>query len=200
LPRIEPVEPVSYDRQTDEWLAARCVEAADEEAFAEIVRRYRGPVYRLAVSVLGQAFVADAEDVAQDVLVRLHHALPSFRGNARFGTWVYRITLNQALNAKARARYRVPHVGDQALHAMRSPGVGPDERLRDEQRRQAILAGVSELPEVYQAALRLHYWLGTSVRDIADMLDVPENTVKSYLHRARRLLQGILTERGFDAR
>jgi len=61
-------------------------------------------------------------------------------------------------------------------------------------------ACVGELPEVYQSALRLHYWLGASMSEIAEMLDAPESTVKSYLHRARRLLHAMLTERGFDAR
>jgi hypothetical protein len=61
-------------------------------------------------------------------------------------------------------------------------------------------SGAGELPEVYQSALRLHYWLGASVSEIAVMLDAPENTVKSYLHRARRLLHAMLDERGFDAR
>lgn len=59
---------------------------------------------------------------------------------------------------------------------------------------------VGELPEVYQSALRLHYWMGASMGEIAALLDVPENTVKSYLHRARRLLQAMLLERGCDAR
>ena len=131
---------------------------------------------------------------------RVHHALPTFRGDARFGTWVYRIAFNHALNVKGRARFRVPHVDDQALRAVRSPERGPEERLREERRRQAVLAGINELPDVYQVALRLHYWLGSSMSEIADMLDLPENTVKSYLHRARRLLQAILTERGIDAR
>ncbi len=164
------------------------------------MRRYRGPVFRLAVSILGQEFAPDAEDVAQDVMLRVHHALGSFRGEAKFGSWIYRVTFNQALNVKARARYRAPHTSDQVLVATPSPDVGPHDRLQDERRRRAVLACVGELPEVYQAALRLHYWLGAGVRDIAVMLDAPENTVKSYLHRARRLLHAMLAERGFDAR
>ena len=191
---------MSYDRQTDEWLVARVRDAADEDAFAELVRRYRGPVFRLAVSVLGQAFAADAEDVAQDVMVRVHRAIPTFRGDARVGTWLYRIAFNHALNVKARARFRAPHVSDEALDAAASDGPGPDARLQGERLRLAVLESVNELPEVYQSALRLHYWLGASMRDIAEMLDVPENTVKSYLHRARQLLRVILAERGCDAR
>jgi len=191
---------VPYADRTDEWLVARCSESADEGAFAELARRYRGPVFRLAVSVLGQAFAPEAEDVAQDVMLRVHQALHSFRGESRFGSWVYRIAFNRALNVKERVRYRAPHVSEQTLAETASQDRGPHDQLDDERRRQAVLACVAELPEVYQSALRLHYWLGASVSEIAEMLDAPENTVKSYLHRARRLLHAQLAERGFDER
>jgi RNA polymerase sigma-70 factor, ECF subfamily len=192
-------ELASYPDRPDEWLVERCREASDETAFAEIVRRYRGPVFRLAVSILGQEFSLEAEDVAQDTLLRVHHALGSFRGDAKLGSWIYRIAFNQALNVKARARYRAPHVSDEALEATPSGDRSPDDRLQDTRRRRAVLECIRELPEVYQSALRLHYWLGASMSEIAEMLDTPENTVKSYLHRARRLLQAMLVERGFDA-
>lgn len=194
-----PADPASYADRPDAWLVERC-RAADDQAFGELVRRYRVPVFRLAVSILGQEFAPEAEDVAQDVMLRVHHAIPSFRGDAAFGSWVYRITFNLALNVKARSRYRVPHLSDAALVTAPSPGRDPHDQLQDDQRRHAIRLCITELPDVYQAALRLHYWLGTSVSDIAVMLDVPENTVKSYLYRARRLLHAMLTERGFDAR
>jgi RNA polymerase sigma-70 factor (ECF subfamily) len=192
--------PADYAERADEWLVERCRERADEAAFAELVRRYREPVFRLAVSILGQEFAPEAEDVAQDVMLRVHHALGSFRGESRFGSWIYRIAFNQALNVKARARYRAPHLSEEALATTPSRDRGPHDQLQDERRRQAVLACVGELPEVYQSALRLHYWLGAGVSQIAVMLDVPENTVKSYLHRARRLLHALLAERGFDAR
>ena len=200
MPPTARADAVSYTDRPDEWLVERCCESQDEDAFAELVRRYRGPVFRLAVSILGQEFAPEAEDVAQDVMLRVHHALRSFRGEARFGSWIYRIAFNQALNVKARVRYRAPHVSDQALATTPSQDRGPYDQLQDERRRRAVLACVGELPEVYQSALRLHYWLGASMSDIAVMLDAPENTVKSYLHRARQLLHAQLTERGFDAR
>lgn len=109
-------------------------------------------MFRLAVSILGQEFAPDAEDVAQDVMLRVHHALGSFLGEAKFGTWIYRITFNQALNVKARVRYRAPHVSDQALAALPAQDRDPYDRLRHERRQQAVLAGVEELPEVYQSA------------------------------------------------
>ena len=72
-------------------------------------------------------------------------------------------------------------------------------RSRPRGDRKPCIECVNELPDVYQSALRLHYWMGASVSEIAEMLDAPENTVKSYLHRARRLLQAMLAERGFNA-
>lgn len=195
-----PAEPVAYADRGDEWLVAQCRDAADDDAFAELVRRHREPVFRLAVSILGQEFAPEAEEVAQDVMLRAHRGLRDFRGEARFGTWLYRIAFHRALNVKARARYRAPHVDDRALASTPSREPDPHDRLHDERRRRALLAGIGELPEVYQSAVRLHYGLGASVREIAELLDAPENTVKSWLHRARGLLHAMLAERGFDAR
>ena len=200
MPPSASAEPVSYADRAEEWLVQRCRESADDAAFAEIVRRYREPVFRLAVSILGQEFAPDAEDVAQDVMLRIHHSLRSFRGEARLGSWIYRIAFNQALNVKARMRYRAPHLRDEALATTPSQDRNPHDQLQDQRRQRTVLACIGELPEVYQSALRLHYWLGAGMSEIAVMLDVPENTVKSYLHRARRLLHAMLAERGFDAR
>ena len=192
-------EPGSYAGRPDDWLVERCRDANDEAAFVELVRRHRQRVFRLAVSILGQEFAPEAEDVAQEVMLRAHQALPSYRGEARFGTWLYRIAFNQAVNIKTRARYRAPHVTERVLAPAESTEPGPHDRLDDGRRRRAVLDCVAGLPEVYQSALRLHYWMGASMGEIAEMLDTPENTVKSYLYRARRLLHAMLTERGIDA-
>lgn len=190
----------AYADRTDEWLVAACRDSNDDDAFAELVRRYRGPVFRLAVSILGQPFEADAEDVAQDVMVRVYQSLRSFRGEAKFSSWIYRVTFNHALNVKARMRFRAPHVSDESLNTVASHERDADHQLQDQRRKRAVLDCVSELPDVYQSALRLHYWMGASMSEIAEMLDSNENTVKSYLHRARQLLQARLAERGVDAR
>jgi RNA polymerase sigma factor (sigma-70 family) len=80
------------------------------------------------------------------------------------------------------------------------PSGEPDahQRLEDARRGRALAESIAQLPEVYQSALRLHYWMGTGLNQIATLIGVPENTVKSYLHRARRLLHAMLGERGFS--
>jgi RNA polymerase sigma-70 factor (ECF subfamily) len=85
-----------------------------------------------------------------------------------------------------------------ALSHAATAELGPHAQIETAQRDQALGECIQTLPEVYQSALRLYYWLGASVAEVAGLLDVPENTAKSYLHRARQLLGGMLKERGYS--
>ena len=173
------------------------VQRGDQRAFAELVSRHRVQVFNLAVSILGPTFVPEAEDVAQEVFLKAHRSLKSFRGDAEFGSWLYRITFNQTVNMKALARFRKPHVHERALEILVSSEAGPDQQAETTQRDQVLAECIQTLPDAYQSALRLYYWLGKGVGEIAELLGVPENTVKSYLHRARLLLHSKLKERGY---
>lgn len=178
-------------------LVARA-QTGDQDAFAQLFHRHRDLVFRLALSILGQGFVAEAEDVTQDVFLKVHHALASFRGEAEFSSWIYRITFNQAVNLKARARYQKPHLDDAVLSQVTTGEPGPHSLLETAQRDLSLNECIQALPEVYQSALRLYYWMDTSVAEVAVLLDVPENTVKSYLHRARQLLDSMLKQKGYS--
>lgn len=183
--------------ESDSRLVARA-QAGDEEAFAELFRGHVDRVFRLALSILGRGFEAEAEDVAQEVFVKVHSSLKSFRGDAKVSSWIYRITFNQALNVKARARHRKVHLDETALDGAATGEPGPHSALETAQRDRALSECIQELPEVYQSALHLYYWLDAGVGEVAALLDVPENTAKSYLHRARQLLDGMLKERGYS--
>jgi RNA polymerase sigma-70 factor (ECF subfamily) len=155
-------------------------------------------VFRLAVSILGREFIPEAEDVAQEVFLKAHRGIRSFRGDAEFSSWLYRITFNQAVNLKARVRFRRPHADETVLHRTESPDPGPHRRVETAQRDRVLAECIQTLPEDYQSALRLYYWLGAGVGDVAELLGIPENTAKSYLHRARQLLEGMLRQRGYS--
>jgi len=185
--------------ESDSQLVARAQcddQPGGQEAFAELVRRHGPRVFRLAVSILGREFIPEAEDVAQEVFLKVHRAIKSFRGEAEFSSWIYRITFNQALNLKARVRFRNPHLDETVLHHTATSGPGPDRQLETARRDQALAECIRTLPEVYQSALRLYYWLDAGVGEVAELLDIPENTVKSYLHRARQLLHAMLKQKG----
>jgi len=183
--------------ENDAQLVAR-VQSGDQQAFAELVNRHREPVFRLAVSILGREFIPEAEDVAQEVFLKVHHAILSFRGEAEFSSWIYRITFNQAVNLKERVRFRSPHQDETVLYQAATREPSPQQQAETAERDRALDECIQTLPEIYQAALRLYYWLGAGVGEVAELLGVPENTVKSYLRRARQLLEGMLKERGFS--
>ena len=183
--------------ESDSQLVARA-QSGDQQAFAELVRRHSVPVFRLAVSILGREFIPEAEDVAQEVFLKVHHALETFRGEAEFSSWIYRITFNQAVNLKARVRFRSPHADETVLYRTMTTEPSPHSQAETAQRDRALAECIQTLPEVYQSALRLYYWLGAEVTEVADLLGVPANTAKSYLHRARQLLHGMLKQRGYS--
>jgi RNA polymerase sigma-70 factor, ECF subfamily len=181
----------------DSQLVARA-QGGDQDAFAELVRRHSDQVFRLALSILGRGFAGEAEEVTQEVFLKVYNALSSFRGESEVSSWIYRITFNQAVNLKVRARYQRPHLDDTMLTHRVTAEPGPHSLIETVERDQSLSECIQTLPEVYQSALRLYYWLGTSVAEVASLLDVPENTAKSYLHRARQLLDGMLRERGYS--
>jgi len=171
-------------------------ETGQDLSFEELVRCYKDSVFRLAVSILGPGFTAEAEEVTQDVFLRVHRERGSFRGESKFSTWLYRIAWNRAFDVKQRARYRLPHLDETAIASRADTSAGPLEQLNRKERLAAIHQAIVDLPEVYQTVIRLHYWLGTGVAEIGELIGAPEGTVKSYLYRARRLLKQSLPERG----
>jgi RNA polymerase sigma-70 factor (ECF subfamily) len=183
--------------ERDSQLVARA-QTGDSEAFAELVHRHSAAVFRLAVSILGLGFIPEAEDVTQEVFFKVHRTLESFRGDAEFSSWIYRITFNHAVNLKARVRFRSPQADEMVFYRAITPEPGPDRQFETAERDQVLAACIQTLPEVYQSALRLYYWLGAGVGEAAELLGVPENTVKSYLYRARQLLYTLLKERGYS--
>ena len=151
--------------------------------FEELVASQKERVFRVALSVLGPGRESEAEDVAQEAFVRAYRALPGFRGESRLSTWVHRLAFNLAVDHR-RAAGRRPigaagsggGVGEEAMARLpaRDPGSDPYRASRDAERRRAVL--------------HLHYWLGCTVREIGDLLDLPPGTVKSHLHRGRERL------------
>jgi RNA polymerase sigma-70 factor (ECF subfamily) len=102
------------------------------------------------------------------------------------------------VNLKARVRFRSPHADETVLHRAVTPEPGPQQQVEMAQRDETLAECIRALPEVYQSALRLYYWLGAGVGEVAVLLGILENTAKSYLHRARQLLHGLLKERGYS--
>jgi RNA polymerase sigma-70 factor (ECF subfamily) len=189
---------------TDEELIARVL-AGDEASYGTLVDRYRDYVYTIAVRIVGSD--EDAEDVAQEAFVRAYRALPRFRGDSKFSSWLYRISTNRALTHLKRRRRRADtidiesgsHVEAVVIDDGRGEEASPELRVRDEEFRRAVRAAVLELPEQYRVVVTLFYLEERSYKEVVATLGIPMGTLKTHLHRARALLRDILTKHHLES-
>jgi RNA polymerase sigma-70 factor (ECF subfamily) len=159
-------------------------QAQDPEAFRLLVDRHRDRAYALALRIVRSP--ADAEEVAQDAFVRAWLALPRFRGEARFSTWLHRIVARRALDRAAALRRRqARETGEEAGLEARVEAA-PGEAGERARRLEHLVAG---LPESQRAVVTMFYWGGRSVAEVASALSMPEGTVKTHLSRARARLR-----------
>lgn len=191
-------EPAPPD--ADRALLNACLDGADKAAFATLVGRHQDYVFRLALSVLGPGGEGDAQDVTQDVFIRVSGRLRDFRGESSFRTWLRRVALNLALDRRRRARWRKPHL-DAAILDDRPTTNRQDDPFQSadaSETRRAVGRCLDTLPDATRTVIHLYYWLDLSVEEIACTLQVPVGTVKSTLHRGRKLLYYAMKARGLS--
>jgi len=181
----------------DEPAVAEYLRSRDPEVFRTLVERHQSRVFRLVAGLLGPFADRDGQEVTQEVFLRAHQRLGSFRGEARFSSWLYRLAYNYTLQHKRRARLRLPHLPVDALETLSSRD-GPHEAAAERERRQTVERLLEGLPELYRTVVYLHYWLDATVEEMAELLAVPSGTVKSYLSRARARLRAQACAAGIE--
>ena len=170
---------------TDEELVARSMDG-DVESFNQLVMRWERPIYALAYRVIGRE--EDARDVAQETFLRAFRALPGFKGQAKFSSWLYRIALNLCRDWIRRQR-RAPVVADARRRGRRRAGrrAGPVESIEDLVARQemsrVVAEGMTLLPEEQRTAIMLKEYHGLTFQEIADLQGCPLSTVKTRLYQ-----------------
>ena len=187
---------------SDEVLAARAA-GGDDRAFEQLVERYQARIFRLACRLTDET---DAPDVLQETFLQAYRHLPSFRGESRLGTWLYRIATNAALMHR-RSRARRPSAPlDEYLPRFDARGVhvGTPAELQLPSRADEILdrqllaekarAAIERLPDIYRDAFVLRDLEELSTADVAQALDVDPATVRQRVHRARLMLRGYLSD------
>ena len=179
----------------DSALVERC-RSGDVAAFEPLVEKYRQRVYRLAYNVLRDQ--EEAWDVAQEGFIRAWQALPNFRGQSAFYTWLFRIVMNvaadrvrqRAARGRAFGTERVPEEDWERVIA--DEGVKPDETAARVEERERITKALATLSEDHRAIIMLSDLEGLSYREIAEVLSIPMGTVMSRLHNARKRLREAL--------
>jgi len=183
---------------TDEELVARA-KAGDLESFNQLVSRWERPIYALAYRTLGRE--EDARDVVQEAFLRAYRGLKGFKGEAKFSSWLYRITLNLCRDWSRRER-RAPIV---QVPEGTDPVELADERVQTTEsvedlvaRREmsaAVAKAMAELPEEQRTAILLKEYHGLTFQEIASMLDCPLSTVKTRLYQGLSVLRRRLERR-----
>lgn len=183
----------------DDLLVARARQG-DRAAFGQLVDRHGGRLFGAVVRILGDAAVA--EEVVQDALVAAWRALPKFRGDARFDTWLHRIAVNKARNKRLYRRRRALHRHD-PLHTdadddrpplqLVHPGPLPDRAVDRAEASRRLQAGLDALTAEHREVLVLRDLQDLDYDEIADVLGIARGTVKSRLHRARAALAEAIT-------
>ncbi|MBN2192380.1 MAG: sigma-70 family RNA polymerase sigma factor [Polyangiaceae bacterium] len=168
--------------------------AGDAAAFRQLFRGHRNEVSRLVQRLLGRS--GDLEDVVQEVFLQVHRSLKDFRGQSRFSTWLYRVTVNVVLMNRRAAKSRPVLVDtvDLGARAATEDGQRPDEAAARNARLAAFKRLLERLSEKKRTAYILHELQGLSPTEIAKIVDAPVLTVRTRLFYARRELVGMLRE------
>jgi RNA polymerase sigma-70 factor (ECF subfamily) len=183
---------------TDEELVARS-QRGDVESFNQLILRWERPIYALAYRVIGRE--EEARDVCQEAFLRAFRALPGFKGQAKFSSWLYRITLNLCRDWIRRQRRapvsQMPEDMD-VLEAVAAQG--PSESIEDLVARRELSAVVEEamarLPEEQRTAIILKEYHGMTFQEIADLQGCPLSTVKTRLYQGLSVLRRQLERNG----
>ena len=173
------------DAPCDADLAAGVL-AGDERALRDLIERYRRPVFGVCLRMLGHR--QDAEDTAQEVFVRLYRHLDRWDRDRPLRPWLMTITVNRCRTALSRRR-RVPVPAELPDREGRGP-------VHDSELAEELQGALEILRDDYRAAFVLYHHQEFSCAEVAGLLDRPEGTIKTWLHRARRQLADHLSKRG----
>jgi RNA polymerase sigma-70 factor, ECF subfamily len=182
-PSESPAPAGAESNEDERRLIARC-RAGDTRAFAVLVERYRARAHGLALRLVRSP--SDAEEVAQDAFVRAWRSLADFRGEASFGTWLYRIVWRRALDRSAVLRTRQGRETGLEDAPESAGAMGSDEAGTSASDWARLTDGLTDLQ---RAVVTLFYYEDVSVKDVARILELPEGTVKTHLSRARAVLR-----------
>ncbi len=177
----------------DEQLVARARQG-DEDAFGELVQRHSRRVFTLLARLLGDRTAA--EDVAQETFVRAWRGLASFRGEAKFSTWIHRIAVNEANRMLAREARRELLPYEDVMQSVPDLSADVPAGAEGRERREQLEQFLAELPGHYRAAVVLRDVEGLTNEEAADLLGLDLRNFKSRLHRGRMALRKRLEDLG----
>lgn len=175
--------------QEREWILM--AQKGDGDAFCALIGKYENKIYNIAYKFMQNSF--DAQDAAQDAIIKMYRSIRKFSFQSAFSTWMYRVVANTCLDALRARRPSVPM--EEYSDAAVSREGNPDEQAENSELGRGIRTAVEELSEKYRSVLVLKDMEGLKYEEVAEILSITPGTVKSRLFRAREKLRKILEEK-----
>lgn len=177
----------------------KALQAGNQSEFSLLIDLYQDKVYSCALGMLQQS--QDAEDVAQEVFIEVYRSILNFRGESALGTWIYRITVNKALEfikkkqRKKRFGFLVPLFGEKEEPTVEIPDFyHPGIALEQKELSATLFKAINALPERQKTAFLLHKTEQLSYQEISDILEISLSSVESLIFRAKKKLQELLQD------
>ena len=182
--------------QDDNILVARIVEG-DMSSFRILVERYATRLFYLGMKFFHNR--EDAEDFSQNVLLTVFDRISTFRGNVPFNAWLYRVAFNTAVNRYHFNTRRLKEMEEVSVNEDNLAGTlnHPEENYLEKELKGSLDSVLKELPDAYNIVIQLHYYEGLTYHQISGITDIPENTIKSHIFRAKRIIRHKMMENGY---
>lgn len=165
----------------------------DADAFEQLVVAYRDQVFRLALRMCGSE--ADADEVAQEAFLSAWKALPNFRGESQFSTWLYQLTTHAAIDLMRREKRQIA-ADDITEVSAADPAPSPQQQAEQSEQREIVRDAILQLAPEQREVVVLRFMEELSYEEIGAVLKLPSGTVKSRLNRAKAQLKEILSKSG----
>ena len=185
----------SWFGTTDEQAMWRVQMHDDNQAFAQLMARWEGPIQRLCIRMLGDQH--KAQDLTQEAFAKIYAKRKDFQHGSKFSTFLWRVATNLCLDELRRVKRRrefaiLPHASDShetdLWEELPSDGPAPDHSTAAEEQADLVRKAVAQLPEHYRTVVILRHYEDLKFREIAEILEVPEGTVKSRMSEALSIL------------
>jgi len=179
--------------ETDELLVEK-IKKGDSEAFRELIRRYQRYILNLVYRTIGDT--NDAEDIAQEVFIKVYKSIRGFKGESKFSTWISKITVNLCMDKlREKAKNKEEDIEEEVWNTFAQPvNFNPEVMAERHELQETIKKAIESLPEELRVAFVLRELEDFSYDEIGEMLNIPIGTVESRIYRARMKLRSYLKD------
>lgn len=169
----------------------------DSDKYAILIDRYSGKLFSTAYNYTHNH--EEARDLVQDILIKAFNSLESYKEQAKFSTWLYRIAVNRCIDWSRKGRSKVINLActyeeDNIFDTLVVETDGPEEAILRQENKELIRSALGTLPEIYKTVLILFYFEELKVQEICSILDCPKRTVETRLYRGKNILKATLKD------